>query len=96
MHGCVSVLVFSIDITAFTDQQLYHPYVSLDDSQVQRGLVTVVLEVDITATLEEKNYISELLLPIWAEEQPCYSGLGPLVVVIEVFTSLMRISATSL
>lgn len=49
---------------------------SLDDSQVQRGLISVVLEVDITATLEEKNCIKqkELSLLSLAEEEHCSYG----------------------
>lgn len=57
VHGCVPILILSVDIAALADQQLHHRHVSLDDSQVQRRLVAVVLEVDIAATLEDKNCI---------------------------------------
>lgn len=74
VHGCVPILIFSIHIAAFTDQQLHQPYMSLDDSEVQRCLVPAVLDIDITATLEEKNCIKqELLLLLSLTEEECCS-----------------------
>lgn len=77
VHSRVPVLILSIDIAAFADQQLHHLHVPLCDGQVQWGLVPVVPEVYITAALEERKQPSRW---VTAKQQANWlraSGRGP-------------------
>ena len=51
MHGRVTVLVLHVDVSALGHQQLHQVGVALCHRQLQRCLVAVVADVDVTASL---------------------------------------------
>lgn len=55
MHGRVTVLVLHIDVGALCHQQLHQVCVALRDRQLQRRLVPVVADVDVTSSLQTRN-----------------------------------------
>lgn len=68
MHGCVAILVLHVDVGALGHQQLHQLGVALRHRQLQRRLVAVVADVDITAALREvdtSNFLME-----WDLNQP--------------------------
>lgn len=51
VHGRVTVLVLHVHVGAFVHQQLHQVRVALRHGQLQRCLVPVVADVDVTASL---------------------------------------------
>lgn len=55
VHGGVAVLVLHVDVGALVHQQLHQLRVTLRHSQLQRRLVAVVADVDVTSPLQEEE-----------------------------------------
>lgn len=55
VHGGVSVLVLHVDVGALVHQQLHQLRVALRHGQLQRRLVAVVADVDVTSALQEQT-----------------------------------------
>lgn len=55
MHGSVAIFVLHVDVGALRHQQLHQFGVALRHRQLQRRLVAVVADVDVTSTLRKSK-----------------------------------------
>ncbi len=55
VHGCVSILILCVDVCPLRHQQGHESHVTLSHGQLQRRLIAIVADVDVTATLKAKE-----------------------------------------
>lgn len=55
MHGSVAIFVLHVDVGALRHQQLHQFGVALRHRQLQRRLIAVVADVDVTSSLQKSK-----------------------------------------